>query len=241
MKMTAETLYDVVEHTWPAAAHQGVGPFTIRDGQGGGKRVSAATADARVTDADIPAAEEAMRGLGQRPLFMLRDGDGALDALLADRGYDIIDPVTMYACPVELLTEQRPPRTAAVPVTEPMVIMREMWATGGIDEARLNVMARAPQPKIYFISRWKDSPGGVSFLGMHKGIGMIHALEILPHQRREGLGRWLMQRAAFWVAENGGSHLSVICTTANAAANGLYSSLGMQVVGQYHYRIQPNA
>ena len=239
MTIDAETLYQVIEHTWPAAAHDGVGPFTIRDGQGGGKRVSAATADARVEDGDIPAAEAAMRDLGQTPLFMIRDGDTHLDSLLAHRGYDTIDPVTMYACPVEQLMGERPPRTAAIPVTEPMVIMREMWETGGIGTGRLNVMARAPQPKTYFVSRWKDSPAGVSFLGMHKGIGMIHALEILPHMRREGPGRWLMQRAAYWVHENGGHTISVICTDANAGANALYSSLGMQIVGRYHYRIHP--
>ena len=135
--------------------------------------------------------------------------------------------------------DERPPRTAAIPVTEPMVIMRGMWADAGIGEGRLAVMARVGQPKTYFVSRWNDSPAGVSFLAMHKGIGMVHALEILPIMRREGLGRWLMQRAAFWVKENGGHTLSVICTDANAAANGLYTSLGMTVVGQYHYRIMP--
>lgn len=238
MTVDAGTLYQVIEHTWPAAAHDGVGPFTIRDGQGGGKRVSAATADARVSDEDIPAAEEAMRALGQAPLFMIRDGDTSLDSMLAHRGYDIIDPVNMYACPVEALMDEHPPRTAAITVTEPMVIMREMWVAGGIDEGRLAVMARANQPKTYFVSRWKDSPAGVSFAGMHKGTGMVHALEILPTMRREGLGCWLMRRAAFWVHENGGHTLSVICTDANAAANGLYSSLGMTVVGQYHYRIK---
>ena len=234
----AQTLYDVVEHTWPCAGHQGVGPFTVREGKGGGKRVSAATADARFSTDDIPAAEEAMRALGQPLLFQIREGDSALDSALAHLGYDIIDDVTMYACPAELLMDVRPPRTAAIPVTEPMVIMREMWETGGIGKGRLDVMARAPQPKTYFISRWKDSPAGTSFLGMHKGIGMVHALEIMPHMRREGLGRWLMQRAAFWVHENGGHTLSVICTTANAAANGLYTSLGMTPVGRYHYRIK---
>jgi GNAT superfamily N-acetyltransferase len=239
MTMDAETLYQVIEHTWPAAARDGVGPFTIRDGQGGGKRVSAATADARVEDSDIPAAEAAMRDLGQTPLFMIRDGDTHLDSLLAHRGYEIVDPVTMYACPVDQLMGERPPRTAAIPVTEPMVIMREMWEAGGIGEARLNVMARASQPKTYFVSRWKDSPAGVSFLGMHKGIGMIHALEILPSMRREGLGRWLMHRAAYWIHDNGGHTIAVICTDANKGANGLYSSLGMQIVGRYHYRIHP--
>jgi GNAT superfamily N-acetyltransferase len=47
---------------------------------------------------------------------------------------------------------------------------------------------------------------------------------------------WLMRKAAFWAAENGAHTISVLCTTANEGANGLYRSLGMTPVGHYHYR-----
>ncbi len=73
-----------------------LGPWTIRDGQGGGKRVSAATAHSAVNDDDIAQAEVAMLDLGQTPLFMIRDGDAALDKLLETRGYSVVDPVEMY-------------------------------------------------------------------------------------------------------------------------------------------------
>jgi ribosomal protein S18 acetylase RimI-like enzyme len=91
------------------------------------------------------------------------------------------------------------------------------------------------------ISRWNDKPAGASFLAMHEGIGMVHSLEILPHQRRQGVARFLMQRAAIWVQQRGGSHLSVICTSENEAANALYASLGMRLVGHYHYRQKSTA
>jgi len=67
---------------------------------------------------------------------------------------------------------------------------------------------------------------------------MVHALEILPHQRGMGVGKWMMRRAAFWAQAEGATHMSVICTQENAAANGLYTSLGMTLTGQYHYRIK---
>ena len=233
----ALTLYEVVDATWPAAATFNCGPFLIRDGQGGGKRVSAATLSGEFSGSDIKAAEKAMRDLNQTPLFQIREGDDALDEALAERGYSIIDPVTMYAVDARTLATERPPRTVAIETTGPLTIMREMWATGGIGPARVEVMNRACKPKAGFVSRWQDKPAGTSFIAMHKGVSMIHAVEILPFQRRQGLGRWLMQRAAFWTLDNGGHTLSVICTDANAAANGLYSSLGMSVVGRYHYRI----
>ena len=233
----AKTLYDVVDATWPAAATSTCGPFLIRDGQGGGKRVSSAMSLGAFTDGDITAAEAAMRALDQTPLFQIREGDEKLDQMLAARGYEVIDPVTMYAIDAKELAIERPPRTVAIETTGPLTIMREMWEAGGIGPERVKVMHRACMPKAGFVSRWQDKPAGTSFIAMHDGISMIHAVEILPFQRRQGLGRWLMQRAAFWTLDNGGHTLTVICTDQNAAANGLYSSLGMSVVGRYHYRI----
>ncbi len=235
-EITARTLYDVIDGTWPAAATHSCGCFTLRDGQGGGKRVSAATLNGDLVLDDIAAAEAGMRALNQQPLFQIREGDRELDMALETRGYEVVDPVIMYVIPAKELATERPPRTAAIPAWEPLQIMKEIWAEGGIGPARLEVMNRAPMPKTGFVSRWQDKPAGTSFLGMHNGIGMVHALEILPFQRRQGVARFLMHRAAFWTLENGGTHLAVICTKANVGANRLYSSLGMTVVGEYHYR-----
>ena len=55
--MTDAPLFDVIDKTWPAARMLPVGPWILRDGQGGGKRVSAATANGHVGKADIPLAE----------------------------------------------------------------------------------------------------------------------------------------------------------------------------------------
>ena len=73
--------YAAIDGTWPAAAITRAGPWTIRAGQGGGKRVSAATADGPVTD--LAQAETAMRSLNQTPLFMVRQGEDALELLSA--------------------------------------------------------------------------------------------------------------------------------------------------------------
>ena len=75
---SVQTLYDVCAQTWPAASEQRVGPWTIRDGQGGGQRVSAATADGAFTQSDLNRAETAMKQLGQPNLFMVRDGETEL-------------------------------------------------------------------------------------------------------------------------------------------------------------------
>ncbi len=68
---------------------------------------------------------------------------------------------------------------------------------------------------------------------------MIHALEISSAHRRQGLAKHLTRGAAFWARDNGADYLTLVTTTANLGANALYSSLGMTVVGHYHYRTLP--
>lgn len=237
MNIPSTLLYDVIDNTWPAASRNRLGAWTIRQGQGGGQRVSAATAEQ--PGGDIDQAETAMRDLGQTPLFMIRKGDDDLDQRLAARGYVIKDPVTAWACPVSLLTDTSIPRVTVFTIWEPLMMMNEIWAAGGIDPGRLAVMDRAAMPKTGLLGRQNEKPGGAAFAAIHQGVAMVHAIEIVPNQRRQGMGAWLMRGAAFWAVEQGAETLSVICTDANQAANGLYASLGMQTVGQYHYRISP--
>lgn len=229
-------LYDVTEGTWPPAHLAQIGPVMIRDGQGGGKRVSAATAAGRVSAADLPAAEAAMRGLGQTPLFQIRAGDAALDALLAAQGYSIVDPVNLYAAPVDRLIRETPPRVTTFVLWEPLEIMREIWAEGGIGPERLNVMARARGPKTGLLGRHDNHPAATGYVAVHDGIAMVHALEVRARHRRAGMGRLMMVQAAHWAAAQGAGTISVICTQANGAANGLYAAMGFAPVGTYHYR-----
>lgn len=227
---------DIVDGTWPAARYEQLGPFQLREGQGGGSRVSAANALGPVNDTDIEAAEQAMLAMGQKRIFCLRPGDEALDAQLAARGYEVLDPVNIYSCPVSRLTDQPIPRVMVFTVWEPLAIMRDLWATGGIGPERIAVMERAKGPKIGLLLRHRDQPCGVAFVAIHEGVAMLHALEILPDHRRQGMGQWAVRGAAIWARDQGAETFSVICTKVNDGANGLYQALGMEIVGEYHYR-----
>ena len=233
---TVQKLYAVVEGTWPPSAKQALGPWAIRLDDSGSSRVSAATAEAAVTDADIPVAEEAMREAGQLPLFMIRDGENALDAHLAARGYVIKDPVNLYAAPVVDVATKRPPPVTSFEVWPPLAAQVEIWADGGIGSGRIAVMDRARHPKTTLLGRVNDRPAGTVFVGIAADCAMIHALEIGAQHRRQGLAQHLTRAAAFWAQENGADYLTLVTTQANVGANALYTSLGMTLVGQYHYR-----
>ncbi len=233
---TEADILAVVDGTWPAARYFESGPFTLRLGHNGGQRVSAASANGPASPAEIGAAERSMLALDQVRLFMITRQDAALDAALAARGYAVKDPVTMFACPAETLAAQDSQSLAASWVDAPLEVMKEIWAVGGIGKGRLAVMERAKGPKTYLLGRVDDSAAGAGFVAIHGKVAMLHALEILPEQRRKGLGRAMTTAAATWAAKQGAETFSLIAITTNQAACGLYRHLGMQDVGHYHYR-----
>jgi GNAT superfamily N-acetyltransferase len=230
-------LYATCEATWPPARQWTDAGITFRDGAGGGKRVSAATTS-QVPDATaLSAAEDTMRGMGQPALFMIREGETALDQALDQAGYTIVDPVNIYLTPIDRLTDQPIPPVTAFTIWEPLAIMREVWADGGIDQGRIDVMNRA-EIKTACFARLRDKPAGVAFAGLHDDIAMVHAVHVLAAQRRLGAANWLMRAAAHWAKAQGARWISVLCTQANSGANALYQDLGFDDVGRYHYRIK---
>ncbi len=234
----AATLFAVSEATWPAAKLTRNGQWTIRDGQAGGSRVSAATTEEPVGLADLARAETAMSALRQPLLFMVRNGQEALDEILANAGYRIKDPSILYAAPAALIAAQPLPPVTGFDVWPPLQEQLEIWAEGGIGPARIAVMERAPHPKTSLVGRENNSPVSTAFVGISGDCAMIHALEISRFARRQGHARKLTRAAAFWAFERAVPYLTLITTTANLAANALYTSLGFQVVGHYHYRIK---
>lgn len=232
-------LLSVSEHTWPPARRWEQDGFVLRDGQGGGQRVSSATATGPVTDAQIAKAADAMQSSGQRAIFQLKDDDSALDAQLETLGYLTKDPTIAYVLPIERLTDKPIPRVTAFTIWEPLAIMNEIWETDGIGPARRAVMARA-RHKTGVLARWNEKPAGAAFAGLHDDVIMVHGLVVLPTQRRQGVAEWMMRRAAYWGQAHQATHIAVLCVAANNAANALYRALGFAPVGRYHYRVKPD-
>ncbi len=237
---SAQELYAVTEATWPPADRRQLDGWIIRNGDGGGQRVSAATLlrPDQPGLPDIARAEAAMRALDQHPLFMIRDGETALDAALAERGYAIKDPVTQYACPTAILTEKPVPPVSGFAIWPPLAIQRDIWARGGIGKARLRVMERVRGPRTTLLARARDRAAGTAFVAIERKTAMIHAIEVVPALRRNGVGLNILRTAAHWAQDHGATHFSLVVTDANAAANALYLAAGMTAVGKYHYRVR---
>ncbi len=232
---TTPDLYAVVEATWPPARVSDAGPWRLRDGAGGGKRVSAATTTEPVSADDLAAMEAGLAACGEPPLVMVRAGEDALDGLLDAAGYRVVDPTVIYLAPTASLTGPIP-RVSAFPHWPPLAIARDIWEEGGIGPARVAVMERAADPKCAILARNSDAPSGAAYAAIHRGTAMLHALEVSPRFRRQGAARNMLRAAANWAQDHDAAWFSLAVTERNAAARALYASLGMQVVGQYHYR-----
>jgi GNAT superfamily N-acetyltransferase len=237
--MTPQALTALIDATWPAKTIVDQDGWTIRNGAGGGSRVSAASQ--LTPDAQITYAESAMRALDQTPLFMVRNGEDALDTALEAAGYIIKDPTTFYAIPTAKIATQRPPAVTCFQVWPPLATQAEIWDAGGIDDARLAIMARASGPKTTVLGRVHDTPAGTAFAAIHNGTAMLHAIETAHAFRSQGLGRHMIHALAFWAQDHNAHTVALLVTKAYIAANALYTSLGMTPVGGYHYRIHPEA
>ena len=234
--MTANAIAAAMEATWPPATTTRLGPWLLRDGQGGGKRVSAATLEGEFEPTQIMGVQLAMQSAGMRPLFQLKPRQEALDGALSDRGYLVVDPVVIYAARLADLPQSTPPPMTTFPHWLPLGIAADLWMEGGIGPERIAVMHRARGPKCAVLARNSDRAAGVAFVAMDGPIAMLHALEVTASMRRKGVARHILQAAVCWARDNGGTDLGLAVTTANGPARALYASFGMQVVGHYHYR-----
>ncbi|MDR0810156.1 MAG: GNAT family N-acetyltransferase [Gemmobacter sp.] len=234
----APVILAAMEATWPPARRIATGPWILREGLGGGQRVSAATAEGDWAEADIPQAEAGMAALRQERLFLIRQGEERLDAALAARGYLVKDPVVVCAAPVEVVA-QPVSAMAAFPHWPPLAIAVDLWAEGGIGPDRLAVMERVGGLKAAILGRKDDSPAGSAFAAMSGPVAMLHALEVRPAMRRRGAARDMVRAAAGWAREQGAEQFAVVVTEANAPARALYRDLGMAETALYHYRVAP--
>ena len=234
---SAERLFAAIDATWPPAETRVAEGWALRRGDGGGKRVSAASRAAGAPALpDIVAAEAAMRAWGQPALCRLGEGEEALDAALAASGYRVVDPVAIHAARVSALTTDADETAKVIRISTRLAIAEEIWEAGGIGAARRAVMARAEGPRIVLLARIGDRPAGIAFAACDGEIAMLHAVEVLADHRRAGAGTRLLHGAANWAADQGAAWLALAVTEANAPARALYDRLGMGVAARYHYR-----
>lgn len=232
-------LIAALEATWPpVAVDDAAAPgWRLREGAGGGRRVSAASS---LGSADFEACAQAMRARGAAPSIRVRESEGALDAALAAAGWRAADP-TLF-----LVGEAAPLAALSVPKGVKFALGRcrlalldGIWEAEGVGASRRAVMARAPDPKATVMARTDTATAGVAFTAVHHDVGMLHAVAVRPELRRQGAGMVTVVGAARFALDNGARWLALAVTEANAGARAMYEKAGMTAAGGYRYREAP--
>ncbi len=226
-------LFNTVDATWAPYVFHTDENWLIREGAGGGQRVSATTLLSGAQGYQISTAVKKMVSLGQTPLFMIRNTDAKLDAELHGLNYDIVDPVVILIAKTKELLRTAPNQVQAVQTIDtPNENVKNIWASGGINQGRLNVMARVKAPKTII----NTGEMGVAFAAAFNGVAMVHAVEVASSHRRKGVANALMYKAFQWAKEQNCMWVSVLTVRENIPARTLYENLGMVEAAAYHYR-----
>lgn len=223
------------EATWPPAETRRCGGLLVGRGRGGGGRVSAARGIGPWTGADLRAAEAQQAAWDQPRLIRVWDDEAGPIATLAAQGYAAETPTLVMAAPLAVLTDRRPPPVTAFAIWPPLAIQRQIWGAGSITPARQAVMDRVTGPKAAILGRLRDRAAGAGFVALHGPVAMVHALEVLPAFRRQGLAGWMMRQAGFWAADLGALRMGLAVSRDNSAARATYEALGFTVAGSYAY------
>ena len=163
--MTPSSFWTASEVCWPPLNKKFIGPWIIREGEGGGNRVSSTTANDCLTKKDI-------------------------------------------------------------------------WKIGGTTDSRMAVMVRCKVRKTAILGRIENKVAGCAFISEYKGIAILQSLFVLPNYRRKGLAGFIISESVKWASYKESSYLALMTDKYNKEARGLYDSLGMTVIDNYHYRVK---
>lgn len=224
------------ETTWPAAEYADAGGFVVGRGLGGGGRVgSARRRRSDWSGADLPAVEAVQRGWNQPLRFRVADDDTDLQEALAARGYRHDTPTVILAAECGALADRAIPPLTAFAIWPPLAMQRDIWESGSVTPARQAVMDRVTLPRTALLGRLHDRAAGAAFVASDGPVAMIHALEVVPALRRQGMAGWLLRMAAEWAATQGASRLALAVRRDNGAARAAYAQAGFTELGGYGY------
>jgi GNAT superfamily N-acetyltransferase len=237
MLKNGSDIFEAIDVTWPAEKFLEIPKWKLRRSAKGGKRVSAATAIGAPDISDIKLAENKMVQWHQDKLFMIKKNEILLDEALSASGYRVIDPTNIWSISSKKLSIQETLPVKAFTIFPPLAIQRELWRENHIPPSRIEIMDRVKTHKTTIFGRINARPAASAFVAVSNKFAMVHALVVDKKCRRQGMGKFVMQKVGSWAYQMGAESVVALCTEKNCSANILYKSLGMQVIGKYHYRV----
>lgn len=188
----------------------------------------------------LPFAEAVYGALGQTPLFRVLSITGGMDEVLARHGYAAEgETATLYGDIAGFaIPQDNPADLSAEPDADWLDARARLSA---VDDAESRIFAAMLDsilvPKVFATSRAEGKVAAVAYGTLCNGLAVVESVVTDQAKRRQGHGRRAVGRLLQWAKDQGATAACLQVVADNAAAVGLYRSLGFTTeLHRYHYR-----
>lgn len=191
----------------------------------------------------VGAAERFYAGHRTAARFQISPGacPGALDTLLAARGYRRDGPMSLQVAATTHVLEQAPGDPLRVRLDDdPTPAWFEVWhAVHGCDgdhRGEWDMLGRVERPSAYASALVGDGVVAVGRVVADGGWAGVFGMATLPHARGKRVGRSVLAALAAWAGARDADRLYLQVEGDNLPALRLYEHAGFGEVCRYHYR-----
>jgi ribosomal protein S18 acetylase RimI-like enzyme len=244
---------EVAADAVPAAVVERLGGWRLRFNHGVKRRPNSVLAnrddDTLDTETKIGRAEAFYAAHGLRARFQLSPASvpGALDALLAGRGYlRVPESVCVQVAALGAL-----PNTVSASATGLALLSQpsEAWLellceteglTGAQEAALREMLGKLPGEAVFAFARDRAGRPAAAGVGVaHGGLLGLFNIATHPRARRQGLASAVVTSLCSWGRERGLTRAYLQVSEGNTGAQTVYQKLGFRTLYEYFYREQP--
>lgn len=217
---------------WPALEAVERSGWRLGYSHGVTKRANSAVALGADADPDEPGRFYRERGL--RPVVQVWPGQEGIDALLAERGYRVVEPSLVL---VRDLVHRPEPSAEVVVDRVPPPGWAEAAGGHGVPGARqadVEARIRARSGMVHAVHSAGRARGCAALTG---GLVGVYDMATRADSRRRGYASRVLDSLLAWAYDRGARRASLLVVADNTAARTLYERAGFTEAGRYHYRV----
>ncbi|MBM6593373.1 GNAT family N-acetyltransferase [Microvirga pudoricolor] len=232
-------------NAWPSFDYQFYDGWVLRFANGYSKRANSATplsVGATLDGALVDHMVEHFIVANVRPTFRLTGVQAPeADALLAERGFDEIEPTMVLTAPVD--GDCSPdPEVAIQPAVTKRWVQETARSYGGEkadDKTLIEIVSRIRQRAGFATLSLDDKPVAWGLGVVERGYVGLYDIVVSPDLRGIGLGRRVVSSLMAWGCAQGAHTAYLQVLEANEVARSLYGALGFQPAYRYTHRVMP--
>lgn len=244
-------LEELAANAWPPLITQHLDGWRLRASQGVHGRANSVWPND--DNGTLPLAEKLAeveafyqrRGLPARYQIAPTMQPANLDQLLAERGYELYEPVEVQTAVLPTLLSQT---SSTYQATITSITSDDWLAFDNHNHAHTPHQAHIRQqimrcigPAAAFAAVHRDG----QIVGIGLGVcerGWLGIFNMLtdPEQRRLGVGTAVLHHLAIWASQHHATHAYLQVVASNQPAQALYARAGFTYAYSYHYRLQRN-